>query len=112
MYVASFVKNLLFANQIDVGVIGGWRNDPLKWFVFTITLQILNIQHVLLQLLTIHLDESDVFSAWVSAKELGFTPSSESVDTKCKLTRIVKFYNIYDFKNKSELSLLRSYQNI
>ena len=38
----------------------------------------------LFQLLTIHLDESDVFSAWVSAKELGFTPQSESVDTKCK----------------------------
>ncbi|XP_011452468.3 WD repeat-containing protein 48 isoform X1 [Magallana gigas] len=38
-----------------------------------------------LGLLTIHLDESDVFSAWVSAKELGFTPSSESVDTKFNL---------------------------
>jgi hypothetical protein len=39
---------------------------------------------VSLQLLTIHLDESDCFSAWVSAKELGIKPSTEGVDNKCK----------------------------
>ena len=49
-----------------------------------VLVQIIYATIFLFQLLTIHLDESDVFSAWVSAKELGFTPQSESVDTKCK----------------------------
>ena len=36
------------------------------------------------QLLTIHLDETDCFSAWVSAKELGLNFSADVPDTKCK----------------------------
>ncbi|XP_062585937.1 WD repeat-containing protein 48-like [Saccostrea cucullata] len=36
-------------------------------------------------LLTIHLDESDCFSAWVSAKELGIKPSAEGVDNKLNI---------------------------
>lgn len=39
-----------------------------------------------LQLLTIHLDESDVFSAWVSSiRDLGINPPSEWEDCKSKI---------------------------
>lgn len=42
---------------------------------------------VLLQLLTIHLDESDVFSAWVSSiRDLGINPPSEWEDCKSKIS--------------------------
>ena len=36
------------------------------------------------QLLTIHLDETDCFSAWVSAKELGLNFAADVPDTKCE----------------------------
>ena len=39
-----------------------------------------------LQLLTIHLDESDCFSSWMSAKELGMIPTPEGTDQKCRST--------------------------
>ena len=37
---------------------------------------------IVLQMLTIHLDESDCFSAWVSAKDLGLNFPPEVLDTK------------------------------
>ncbi|CAC5371332.1 WDR48 [Mytilus coruscus] len=36
-------------------------------------------------LLTIHLDESDCFAAWMSAKELGLVAANESTDTKLNI---------------------------
>ncbi|KAJ8322080.1 hypothetical protein KUTeg_000551 [Tegillarca granosa] len=36
-------------------------------------------------LLTIHLDESDCFAAWMSAKELGLVLSPEGTDTKLNI---------------------------
>lgn len=36
-------------------------------------------------LLTIHLDESDCFAAWMSAKELGLVSNNESTDTKLNI---------------------------
>jgi hypothetical protein len=37
----------------------------------------------ILQMLTIHLEESDCFAAWVSAREVGINPSLDAADPKC-----------------------------
>lgn len=42
-------------------------------------------------MLTITLDESDCFAAWVSAKDAGFS-SSDGSDPKCKISDPVTFY--------------------
>ena len=40
-----------------------------------------------LQMLTIHLEETDCFAAWVSAREVGIgQPSGETSDPKCMLS--------------------------
>ena len=39
-------------------------------------------------MLTITLDESDCFAAWVSAKDAGFS-SSDGSDPKCKISDLV-----------------------
>ncbi len=38
------------------------------------------------QMLTIHLEETDCFAAWVSAKEVGMGQTTDGTDTKCKYT--------------------------
>lgn len=43
------------------------------------------------QMLTITLDESDCFAAWVSAKDAGFS-SSDGSDPKCKISDPNPFY--------------------
>lgn len=40
------------------------------------------------QMLTITLDESDCFAAWVSAKDAGFS-SSDGSDPKCRLSHFI-----------------------
>jgi hypothetical protein len=35
------------------------------------------------QMLTVHLEESDCFAAWVSAREVGIGQSLDSADPKC-----------------------------
>lgn len=47
-------------------------------------------------MLTITLDESDCFAAWVSAKDAGFS-SSDGSDPKC--TQSIFIYNIYSSHN-------------
>ena len=53
-------------------------------------------------MLTIHLEESDCFSAWVSAKDVGVTSPEDSNDPKGKCTQqcadrlfVYLFYNLY-----------------
>ena len=36
------------------------------------------------QMLTIHLEETDCFAAWVSAKEVGMAQTNDGTDTKCE----------------------------
>lgn len=51
---------------------------------------------VLLQLLTIHLDESDVFSAWVSSiRDLGINPPSEWEDCKSKICYFIPSVELF-----------------
>ncbi|KAH3711316.1 hypothetical protein DPMN_070821 [Dreissena polymorpha] len=40
-------------------------------------------------MLTIHLEETDCFTAWVSAKELGITLAPEEAETKCRNTIVL-----------------------
>ena len=50
---------------------------------------------IVLQMLTIHLDESDCFSAWVSAKDLGLNFPPEVLDTKSEYSWSNINYLIY-----------------
>jgi len=49
-------------------------------------------------MLTVHLEETDCFAAWVSAREVGIgQPSVESSDPKCMFSSVV-FNFIYFFR--------------
>ena len=43
-------------------------------------------------MLTIHLEESDCFSAWVSAKDVGVTSPEDSNDPKGKCSQQCAYY--------------------
>lgn len=49
------------------------------------------------QMLTITLDESDSFAAWVAAKDAGFT-SPDGSDPKCKVVLVHSVKNTYAAK--------------
>jgi len=43
-----------------------------------------------MQMLTVHLEETDCFAAWVSAREVGIgQPSVESSDPKCMFAFVI-----------------------
>lgn len=47
-------------------------------------------------MLTIHLEETDCFAAWVSAKEAGMGPAADGTDAKCE-TKSILISNTFDF---------------
>ena len=62
-----------------------------------VVLNMIFMLNILLQLLTIHLDESDIFSAWVSSiRELGINPPLEWEDCKGNIEIHIYIYAFYD----------------
>lgn len=61
---------------------------------------LMSVKHVfaVFQMLTITLDESDSFAAWVAAKDAGFT-STDGSDPKCKVVLVhsVKMHMLQKF---------------